>query len=286
VSLIAGNLQSLIAKPALVSRARRLASIGLAPAIFAVLLVGSGFVMHVQNHRREVAGREHPEMLQLASEVVVYGAMLDGPGPLRHFPKPKDAPTETANALATLIAGRHHELIADPEFARKTRDFLDDDERALAQRALREHPWVSADELERAQTMTGYFFTGHDYLHQSIPLFVVGALAASLICIAFVNFVSVVFFGTSLGLRLFGFAVVNQAGEPAGRLRLLWRSCAAWAPFLLLILIGNSDGEWSTGMTVQCIALLLCTLTGLIAAIRQPFRGPHDRLAGTRLVPR
>ncbi len=39
-------------------------------------------------------------------------------------------------------------------------------------------------------------------------------------------------------------------------------------------------------MTVECVALLLITLAGIVQAIRNPARGPHDLLAGTRLVPR
>jgi len=39
-------------------------------------------------------------------------------------------------------------------------------------------------------------------------------------------------------------------------------------------------------LTVECVALLLFILAGIVQAIRNPARGPHDVIAGTRLVPR
>jgi len=58
-----------------------------------------------------------------------------------------------------------------------------------------------------------------------------------LLIVAFVNIVSVLIFGTSPGLRLFGLAIIDAKGAAAGRLRLLWRSFVAWLPCFRTVVI-------------------------------------------------
>jgi hypothetical protein len=103
-----------------------------------------------------------------------------------------------------------------------------------------------------------------------------------------------------LTLRLAHLALVQGDGRPAARWRCAWRVLMVWAPVALLLLVSfffdvyrvavGATGEevpWATRLTWLAwweAALLVAAYVWM--ALRWPGRGPHDRLAGTWLVPR
>ena len=117
-------------------------------------------------------------------------------------------------------------------------------------------------------------------------LIVISVFVASML--AFIQLISLLAARATLGQFVFGFAVVNAAGAPAGRARLLARWLVAWAmPVLCLLwfiwtLAGSRD--WSS-YYLPCLALGIWCV-GLAAAIIRPTRGLHDQLTGCWLVPR
>jgi uncharacterized RDD family membrane protein YckC len=86
-----------------------------------------------------------------------------------------------------------------------------------------------------------------------------------------------------------GFVVVDQRSKPAGRIRILVRSALMWAPLgslvastILLEFYGLTSSWFSMVLQVGCVVILfVCMATGLLSS----GRGPHDRIAGTRLAP-
>jgi hypothetical protein len=97
-----------------------------------------------------------------------------------------------------------------------------------------------------------------------------------------------------------GFRVVRSDGRPASRVRCAWRALLAWAPVAGLLLAGvwldawhlahgGSQGgdAWLTWLADAAwwVGLGLLPLYAAVA-LWLPARGPHDRLAGTCLVPR
>ncbi len=100
--------------------------------------------------------------------------------------------------------------------------------------------------------------------------------------------------------RILGLAVVQSDGRPAARWRCALRALLVWTPVaaLLIAALWLEFGYWLTRGEVRP-ALWLLSLSwaaswsawALLAvfavlAIRSPARGLHDRLAGTRVVPR
>jgi hypothetical protein len=86
--------------------------------------------------------------------------------------------------------------------------------------------------------------------------------------------------GSGFWLWAFRIAVVTPDGRQASRLRATGRAVLAWSwvPIQVLAL--------AYGWIVISGALGLVKLIGLAWAVDHPERGPHDRLAGTYLVPR
>jgi uncharacterized RDD family membrane protein YckC len=100
---------------------------------------------------------------------------------------------------------------------------------------------------------------------------------------------------------LFGVAVQQRDGRPAGRLRCLARALVAWSPLLLLVILaaaptglqlsfgsarfrpptsGLGMGDWTRGI------LIALAVAGIAIAVWRPARGLAERLTGTVLVPR
>jgi hypothetical protein len=81
-------------------------------------------------------------------------------------------------------------------------------------------------------------------------------------------------------LRIFHIAVVTPDGRAASRLRAAGRAVLAWSWVPLQILATTHGWSQAGGYVV------LLEIVGLLWSAVAPTRGPHDRLAGTFLVPR
>jgi hypothetical protein len=100
--------------------------------------------------------------------------------------------------------------------------------------------------------------------------------------------------------RLAGLALVRADGRHAARWQCAWRALLVWAPVTALLVLalwldGRYWATWEPSESSPWVPWLTQALWwggwGLLAlevvlALRQPARAPHDRLAGTYLVPR
>jgi hypothetical protein len=136
------------------------------------------------------------------------------------------------------------------------------------------------------------------HLFRTFPVFTwIGIGTAALLPLLAV--LTAVVFRGGLRHRLLGVEVVRLDGRPAGRLRCGWRALVAWLPPFALLMAARylDDTFWaywtpSSDMTMTTVIVpALQILTGaliavmLLAAVAWPTRAPHDRLAGTCLVP-
>ena len=117
--------------------------------------------------------------------------------------------------------------------------------------------------------------------------------AAVLLASAFGGLLMSFLFRGPLLIRLLGFAVVPRDGRPASRVRAVWRSALAWSPTLVLWSIVVAWSARGGGDVIDLFAnpwitpaLLIVSAAGAWATVREPGRGPADRLAGTFIVPR
>jgi hypothetical protein len=97
-----------------------------------------------------------------------------------------------------------------------------------------------------------------------------------------------------------GLALVGADGRPAPRWRCAWRAVLVWAPAVALLLAAIRLDVWDRSLSAAggppawvSWASSLCWWAPLVLypayaalVLRNPGRAPHDRLAGTWLVPR
>jgi hypothetical protein len=102
---------------------------------------------------------------------------------------------------------------------------------------------------------------------------------ANILCAAFAVFWALAL-RSGFWLRIFHIAVVTADGREASRLRAAGRALIAWS--WVLVQIFTTIHGWSHlgGYVV------LLRIVGVVWTAADPARGPHDRLAGTYLVPR
>ena len=86
---------------------------------------------------------------------------------------------------------------------------------------------------------------------------------------------------------IFGLAVVNAKGEPAGRSHLLIRWAIVWLSLflpmaLVALLIHRAEGI----AIISAFLLLLLWVSAAVYAVVNPHRGLHDWLAGSWVVRR
>jgi hypothetical protein len=93
-------------------------------------------------------------------------------------------------------------------------------------------------------------------------------------------------------LRAFGAALVNRRGEPASRLRALWRALVTWSPAVALPFLFLLFKTGRTGTNLDAAGLVLPSLgmallvAGAVWTALHPSRSIQDRFAGTWIVPR
>lgn len=111
------------------------------------------------------------------------------------------------------------------------------------------------------------------------------ATLAGLLAAAWVLWAALTRGGLLLGLA--GVALVRADSRPAERWRCAWRALVAWAPPAALLAAscwarahGLTPASWSCW-----VLALAAVLSYPVLALLQPARSPHDRLAGTALVP-
>jgi hypothetical protein len=299
-----GNLRSLIAKPARVSFAARGASLAAVP----MALLACAILFNAHAHFSEARWQRrwntlYPGKPSLLAAAWIYDHALDR----------ADGKDEHKLELTRAYLVSHFgELLTNDLFwtDHALTDELADEEELRA--SVTNHPAPTPEIIEEAEREVG----AEIQATQAVPRSIIASMVAlgGSILFALVEFFSAALFRQSLMLRLFGLAVVDRQGQPASRVRLLWRWAVVWgalasltavAEFLLSLgivtrfrslpdfppvltgflarLQGISFGHpILVGLlTVAVIFILL-----VIPAALRPERGLADRLAGTRLVPR
>ncbi|MGB8170045.1 MAG: hypothetical protein WCF18_21255, partial [Chthoniobacteraceae bacterium] len=252
LSFLLGTLQSMLAKPATVTRRRRFAAFAYGPGSCAALLLLSLFLIHASNWEGLVDGVE------------LYAAARGEEVRMSHFGKPA-ASAAMAESAACFVSGHFGKMIRSPKFDRDAQSFgVWEHYRELAHAAVTAQPEVSAARLAQADADLGVDFakvrTGS----------LLQMIRAMLWSVVFCSWIGPVNFGFAPVLRALGLAVVDREGRPAGRLRLLWRGL----PCLFVV--------WGGSLQLAAATIVL----GLIWIALSPTAGLHDRVAGTRVVPR
>ena len=127
-----------------------------------------------------------------------------------------------------------------------------------------------------------------------IPLGVFfGTILFGLACTGIAELIGAAIFRRSFVLNLFGMAVVDRAGQPATRMRLLARWAVATLPVLVLCLIAGviltdkgTLAFLSSARSAVGISAVILILGAIAYAIRNPSGGFADRLTRTYLVPK
>jgi hypothetical protein len=115
----------------------------------------------------------------------------------------------------------------------------------------------------------------------SIPVLV------SIVC----GLISVLAVPGGLMTRALRHAVVRRDGREIGRARSAFRFLVAWSPALVWIacvgvpMFGDPRVSPDVAVVLGSLALLVMA-AGVAWTIAVPGRGPHDRIAGTWVVPR
>ncbi len=114
-----------------------------------------------------------------------------------------------------------------------------------------------------------------------------GPLGRSLVAWVALSMVLAFLLRGGLSLRLFGMDIRDRRGERASRLRCAGRALILGSPLvafvLALALLPTSSGSV---LAPLALALMAVFGLGLVWSVWSPTRGPHDLIAGTRLVPR
>jgi hypothetical protein len=87
-----------------------------------------------------------------------------------------------------------------------------------------------------------------------------------------------------------GVAVVTVDGQPAARWRCAAREALGWLPLVVVLLVTLwlqfAVPQFVFARTFLWLLAVVMLPLSVAVAIRDPIRGPHDRLMGTYLVPR
>lgn len=214
----------------------------------------------------------------------------------------------TADAIQVILARARIEALQSPQIGKPALDNLPPRARAEVDSAAARYPAPDSQTVARARA----FLAGRIHLvnFQAGLGTVPAALAQGMKTLGYLGIAGVLLaliFRGGLLFTLFGIAVQRTDGSPAGRLRCLGRSLAAWGPLLALTVVGRasslrigparpgvpvtatsgpSQGSGSTGGGGADVALMLLAVGGAAFAVWRPTRGLAERVAGVVLVPR
>ena len=270
LSFLAGNMRSMLTKPAMLDRGGRATAILTLP----VFLIGAVGLLDQTNQ----------QTYQIAS--ARWSAAYQNVPPLCDVLRYRDAineVTESKDAVLVHLAGHYGEL-KDALNYRADQSALvatlgDRTSRTFLQSIVNDPPDFTSEQLRQAdqQLVTALKrvkLEGENDRWGQYLLVAIGLLAM----IGVTGFLTTVIFGATLSQFVFGYAVVTDDGVFASRLRLLGRWLITWSPVLLTAFIGDP--------TSPVMLILVPWLIGVGIAIINPQRGLAERWTGTWLVPR
>lgn len=291
LSFAAGNLHSLLGKPAAISVRRRAASLLLVPLLLLLGLVLVQFSLRVEGERSDEEWRGlYPELPPL-SQVLHLWTVSETDQPSLWAWRPNAAVVQAAQIH---VAGHYRASLADllsPPGHENPEVPLSEDERVILRTLFAVQPEPTPEQLASADKLIQTELP--KFLEEERRRFLTSwfdGLRNILLAMALVQLLSLLVVGITPGQKVFGFAVLNKKGDRAGRLRMLGRWFLGWGPFLLAFVIIEMTKAFHTPFTTEKIvkvsAFLLVWLLGLIAAIIRPSQGLHDEQTKTWLVPR
>lgn len=197
---------------------------------------------------------------------------------------------EEREAVEIVIATRYAKHINDPQFwdSVYAQNVIVPWERTAAKKVLKERKPVGDAELAKNEAIVDEILKKRgvsrplERLHPLMALITFLAVA-TIMYAAIPAWIAAVGFRGGLFLAMLGLVAVDKNGRRASRLRMAWRTIAAWAavPLLLalaLLLIPLLGQGLAAGISLSLFAALFL-LSPLL-----PVRGIPDRLAGTYLV--
>jgi hypothetical protein len=203
---------------------------------------------------------------------------------------PPEFPASLSDDLAKYIAGNFGAYIERRDFARPpASEVWEPDERDAIRELVRANTPVEAAELKMINAFLKPLLEEQVARERTLlPLAPLGLVAIAIAVACVSQLVSLLVFGSTLGQRIFGYAVLDKRGEPAGRGRMLWRWCIVWLPLVAAIWFAFFRPEHGSGAAMHALryAKLALWLMALMVAVGRPERGIHDEIAGTRIVPR
>ena len=292
VEFIVGNLQSLIARPAEITRGRRAASLAFAPAVMLMLSVLGVATISFQRIRCDRAwARAYPDKPSLRAAAQLY---TDAVRDLRR--RKTDTRERNVKLIRTYLAHHFSSLITnDAVWTRaEFREAVARQNRPILQEAVTGHPASTLADLEEAErTVSARIRAQEQFTLVKLVSFFTGGIWGGSMIFALVEVTGAVAFRQSLLLGLFGFALVDRHGQPATRRRLLRRSLVFWIGVPVLLLVVEVSGEaitkagfprtWVWVVETGVLGLLLAAM---IYAVTHPSQTLVDRDADTWLVPK
>jgi eukaryotic-like serine/threonine-protein kinase len=296
ITFVLGNLQSLLAKPAVVSPRRRFASLALLPACALFLSVVMGLTMlSVGGHKSaKITGPRQAEWHALTNALVLYAALngdLAAASPIRMPKHPSDK--EMVEMAQCYLSAHFGELIQSATFDHDAETAgLDAHQRELARGAVAAQRRPKPELVEEADAEFGPALAKmDDSARKTTPLFVLAFFAGELTLIGLANLLGIAILGFDPILRIFGLAVIDRSGLPAGRWRVLARSALVWSPLIagwigiFATLFFHGSNGWQLSMGLFTLAAF-DFLVGVPWTLLRPNAGPHDLIARTRVTPR
>ncbi|MEW6156475.1 MAG: protein kinase [Verrucomicrobiota bacterium] len=302
IEFITGNLHSLNTRPAEVTRPWRAASLVLVPTVLLLLAVSTAGMVRFERIRLDRAWTEaFPDKPPLVRVSELYMGMLEL--------KNESQLTDRQLILIRIYLAHHfgdlitNEVVwARPELSQA----FPNETRALLKSALANLPPITPEDLQVAEHSMKLLLQESVQEDGLMVLWiVVGVVVAFGGLFALLEFLAAVCFGQSLLLRLFGLTLVDVEGQPAKRLRLVWRWIVSWGAVGLLVFIaagmtslaaaiqmspGSSEIEFGAEASAWIWLFgggaLIVWLGAVIHAVLHPQRSFADYLAGTCIVPR
>lgn len=278
--ILLGNLESLIHRPAVVSARMRLSAL-IGPVAFAVLLgVLMGLTIHnIGKAWDEEWGRTFPGKANLRHVMLVESQTLD------------DA---SVTQLQLFVGTEFGDLLTNAVFwSNPTLGMsLSEDERSFLTNCVVSARAAPEERRRHAVSYTSRLLEARKFrnIETRIAIFLLNGCVTLM---AMTSLVSTILLGQPPLLRVLGLRVVDKRGQLASRGRLAWRWMLSWGPPVLLlgvvmlfILLSGLDSTRNLRLLIHLsLVCLLMSTTFLDALGKRPWRGWHDRLSGTFVVP-
>jgi hypothetical protein len=202
-----------------------------------------------------------------------------------------DSLARTRTLVGAYVAGHFRDVITTSNrspVAGASGAVLSKKEWERADSILKAYPSVDADLLREADLLVDSTWHGKPPGEMSgrgmVPFF---AFLGFLFFVMVFSILATLTARRGMAMRLLGLEIINRSGEPAGRLRLLWRQLLILGPLALMTVAALAllNAKPSLPKMALGVAAFVLVIASVITALRTPDRGLTERLSGTRIVP-